>query len=498
MLYLRNQPVDIARYLPAFLQSDKRFQSLLQACSTEHEKYRLFLDELSNQFYVETATWGLSDWERILALKPAPSDSYEQRRNRILLYLQSRQTSTVEFLSRLSSRYVYGGSAKIVERNEQNAFYVRIDGDMKGLRVDRHGMHEGLDLYKPAHLAYSIVVFPERRIFLNRAGPVQIRTIPAKTWTTQEPYTVFRHGLNAAGPIEIAEHTVTTTTQHKAYQFKGSTLNGGIHLNGGGKYSVGEYDAGRDVTESWQIFSFAELPTLNGRLRLNAAPKTTRSRTYHVADWRSRITQRSDTLNHGGGAWKTWSTSSSKTTQERRFRLPFYTLNKCGTKTTTREDVGYDTEITETLFSGARLNGSPSQKKSTTVTDTQTQTYRVFIGGRLNGSGQRLMLNSAASQTRSMTRKTSKTTVRGLFSRNLLCGKLKFNDCQHESVTRTVHVPVWRDVVHRHGAALLNDAQHETHSKTITHTVPSRQEKYFDPKHGTLLNSHAVLGYMTL
>ena len=498
MLYLRNQPVDIARYLPSFLQSDKRFQSLLQACSTEHEKYRLFLDELSNQFYVETATWGLSDWERILALKPAPSDSYEQRRNRILLYLQSRQTSTVDFLRRLSSRYVYGGAAKIVERNEQSAFYVRIDGDIKGLRVDRYGMHEGIDLYKPAHLAYSIVVFPERRVFLNRAGPVQIRTIPAKIWTTQELYTLFRQGLNTAGPVEIVEHTATTTTQHRAYQFSGSTLNSQLRLNGGGKYSVDEYDAGRDVTESWQIFSFARRPTLNGRMRLNAAPKTTRSRTYHVADWRSRITQRGDTLNHGGGAWKTWSTSSSKTTHEHRFRSPFYTLNKCGVRTTTREDVGYDKEITETLFSGSQLNGSPSRQESTTTTATQVQTYQVFVGGLLNGSSQRLMLNSTASQTRSATKKTSKTIVRGLFSGNLLCGKLKLNDCQHESVTRTVHVPVWRDVVHRHGAALLNDAQHETRSKTITHTIPARQEKYFDPKRGTLLNSHAVLGYMTL
>lgn len=498
MLYLRNQPVDIARYLPPFLQSDKRFQSLLQACSTEHEKYRLFLDELSNQFYVETATWGLSDWERILALKPAPSDSYEQRRNRILLYLQSRQTSTVDFLSRLSSRYVYGGSAKIVERNEQNAFYVRIDGDIKGLRVDRYGMHEGIDLYKPAHLAYSIVVFPERRVFLNRAGPVQIRTIPARTWTTQEPYTTFRQGLNTAGPVEIVEHTATTTTQHRAYRFSGSTLNGRLHFNGGGKYSVDEYDAGRDVTESWQIFSFAKLPTLNGRARLNAAPKTTRSRTYHVADWRSRITQRGDTLNHGGGAWKTWVTSSSKTTHEHRFRSPFYTLNRCGARTVTREDVGYDKEITEVLFSGARLNGSPSRRESTTATATQVQTYQVFVGGLLNGSSQQLMLNSTASQTRSTTKKTSKTIVRGLFSGNLLCGKLKLNDCQHESITRTVHVPVWRDVVHRHGAALLNGAQHETRNKVITHTIPAKQEKYFDPKRGTLLNSHAVLGYMTL
>lgn len=498
MGWLRDEKVDISKYLPEFVRGDPVLGQTLAIESKEHERQRLEIRDLLAQAFVDTATWGLYDWERILGLKPDAGDSYDQRRNRILLYLQGRQISTVDFLGKLASRYLRNGSAEIVERNEQNAFFVRVNGDLDKVQVDRKGMHEGLDLYKPAHLAYSIVVSPERRTFLNRAGPVQIRTIPASTWTTQEPYTVFRHGLNAAGPIEIAEHTVTTTTQHRAYRFNGSILNGGLHLNGGGKYSVGEYDAGRDVTESWQIFSFTELPTLNGRMRLNAALKTTRSRTCHVTDWRSRITQRSDTLNRGGGAWKIWSTSSSKTTQERRFRLPFYTLNKCGMKTTTREDVGYDKEITETLFSGAQLNGSPLRWESTTVTDTQVQTYRVFVGGLLNGSGQRLMLNSAASQTRSMTRKTSKTTVRGLFSRNLLCGKLKLNDCRHESVTRTVHVPVWRDVVHRHGAALLNDAKHQTHSKTITHTVPSRQEKYFDPKHGTLLNSHAVLGYMTL
>ena len=87
MLYLRNQTSNLARYLPQFLQEDEHFKATLAACSTEHEKYRLLIDEITNQFYIETATWGLGDWERILDLKPDVDDDYEQRRNRILLKL---------------------------------------------------------------------------------------------------------------------------------------------------------------------------------------------------------------------------------------------------------------------------------------------------------------------------------------------------------------------------------------------------------------------------
>ena len=60
MYFLRNLPADISRYLPQFLQTDEHFKGLLSACSTEHEKYRLLLDELSNQLYVQTATWRCS------------------------------------------------------------------------------------------------------------------------------------------------------------------------------------------------------------------------------------------------------------------------------------------------------------------------------------------------------------------------------------------------------------------------------------------------------
>lgn len=152
MLYLRNQPPNLARYLPQFLQEDEHFKATLAACSTKHEEYRLLLDEITNQFYVETATWGLSDWERILGLKPDAGDSYEQRRNRILLKLQGRQVSTLDFMARLCARYTVDKAAEIEEHNEENRFRVYLHGGTS----DLPGLREALETYKPAHLGYDI------------------------------------------------------------------------------------------------------------------------------------------------------------------------------------------------------------------------------------------------------------------------------------------------------------------------------------------------------
>ena len=152
MLYLRNQSPNLARYLPRFLQEDEHFKATLAACSTEHEKYRLLLDEITNQFYIETATWGLADWERILDLKPDAGDNYEQRRNRILLKLQGRQVSTLDFMARLCARYTVDKAAEIEEHNEENRFRVYLHGGVS----DLPGLRGALETYKPAHLAYNI------------------------------------------------------------------------------------------------------------------------------------------------------------------------------------------------------------------------------------------------------------------------------------------------------------------------------------------------------
>lgn len=149
--FLRTQPIDISRYLPRFLRKDETFCDLLDTFSWEHEKQRLFLQELGKQFFVPTATWGIRDWERIVDVTPDAGDTYEQRRNRVLLKLNGRQVSTLDFMGQLASRYIDGDGGHIEEHNEKNTFSIVLEGNIK----DKKGLDEALETYKPAHLGYD-------------------------------------------------------------------------------------------------------------------------------------------------------------------------------------------------------------------------------------------------------------------------------------------------------------------------------------------------------
>jgi len=153
-MWLRNNEVNILKYLPEFLQSDMNFKYVANTCSAEHEKIREALQDVFNQFFIKTATWGLARYERILGITQKPTDDYQARRNRILLRYQSTQTSTIDFLQLLLKRYVDVDTAvKVTEDNSRYRFTVQVAGNNI---VNFDGMFEALNLYKPAHLAMQI------------------------------------------------------------------------------------------------------------------------------------------------------------------------------------------------------------------------------------------------------------------------------------------------------------------------------------------------------
>lgn len=150
-IFLRTVPVNLLRYLPKELAKDITFKNTLNICSNQHEKMRLKLMDIARQFFVSTATWGLDDWERVLAIPTVWSESYEVRRNRILLKLQGCQTSTRDFMNQLISRYVkVNGENYIKEINEKYSFQIVLGGEVK----DYKGLFEAINLYKPAHLGH--------------------------------------------------------------------------------------------------------------------------------------------------------------------------------------------------------------------------------------------------------------------------------------------------------------------------------------------------------
>lgn len=148
---LRTYPVDVLRYLPKFLKQDPSFKATQDSLSVEHEKLRLLIIDLCKQLFVESATWGLDDWERVYGITRDLDASYEQRRQAILTKIQGTTTITREQLETLINFVVPTKDAHVVENTAPNQFKVTLDTIVAIDEVRRV-----VNDYKPAHLTYLV------------------------------------------------------------------------------------------------------------------------------------------------------------------------------------------------------------------------------------------------------------------------------------------------------------------------------------------------------
>lgn len=153
MLFLRDTPVDVLRYLPDFLAEDMAFKNVQDGLSKEHEQFRLRLAKLADQLFIPTAgEIGISSWERVIGLIPKVDAGLEARRRAVLLWLQANSVSTKEFMLNLIKRYyAKEASVKLDEHNEEYYFSItsnKFPDDLQGLTA-------AIEMYKPAHLGYE-------------------------------------------------------------------------------------------------------------------------------------------------------------------------------------------------------------------------------------------------------------------------------------------------------------------------------------------------------
>lgn len=152
----KHDDIDLEKYLPEFIRKDPTIGTVLTVESKEHKVQAKVLDDVFDQLFIDSATWGLERYERILGLTPKATDDYAQRRNRILLYLQQKVTTTKEFLRKLASRYVTEDSTiQVIEDNPHYSFRITDDAG-KILYFD--DLWDAVETYKPAHLGWRFVI----------------------------------------------------------------------------------------------------------------------------------------------------------------------------------------------------------------------------------------------------------------------------------------------------------------------------------------------------
>lgn len=179
--FLRNTPVDLSRYLPAFLFRDTSFSDTLNTLSYEHEAQRLTLTDAAQQAFVKTATWGLDDWEEFVGLEHNPVDTVQTRRNKILMKLAGADSVTVPFLTRLVNLYVADSQAVVIDHPDTYSIEILYHG---GQIMNYAKLRDAVNIYIPAHIGYKLVTITQADLSYHGAGTVQIYAKQSVDMTT--------------------------------------------------------------------------------------------------------------------------------------------------------------------------------------------------------------------------------------------------------------------------------------------------------------------------
>jgi uncharacterized protein YmfQ (DUF2313 family) len=148
-------PPDLMAYLPAYWQGIRDMVELQTTLAEELGISIASAADLAKQFYVSTATWGLSYWEQEFGLATDPSMSYEWRREIIIAKMRGHGTVTKQMLIGVASAFS-GGEVDVIEYPAEYRFVIQFIGVL-GVPANLTGFMAMLEQIKPAHLSYSFL-----------------------------------------------------------------------------------------------------------------------------------------------------------------------------------------------------------------------------------------------------------------------------------------------------------------------------------------------------
>lgn len=138
--------------LPKFYRDSTIVDEIIKAQSTEFISLSASFAELLAQFYVETSTYMLPEWEKIYGIASDTTLDDGQRKSRVIAMMRGVGTVTTDVLKDIVSSYENG----IIEVYEHNSTY-----EIEVKFVSTKGIPKKLDLIEstlrvfiPAHLAF--------------------------------------------------------------------------------------------------------------------------------------------------------------------------------------------------------------------------------------------------------------------------------------------------------------------------------------------------------
>ena len=110
------------------------------------------VDNVLNQFYVDSATYGLDYWERMLGISKNNFD-IDTRRENIKAKMRSRGTTSIEVIKNICEAYS-NGIVEIIVNHSDYSFEINFIGSI-GVPKAFAELDKTVNEIKPCHLAHS-------------------------------------------------------------------------------------------------------------------------------------------------------------------------------------------------------------------------------------------------------------------------------------------------------------------------------------------------------
>lgn len=135
-------------YLPPYERNSKVFQEILQTEEIEFDNLNLDIEDLEKQLNIDTATWGLSIYEKELGIKTNLTKSLDERRS--VIKSKWRGTGKVDkaLIKTVVDAYTNGG----VDVNFDGKIRIKFN-DVKGTPPNLEDAKRAIEDISPAHLA---------------------------------------------------------------------------------------------------------------------------------------------------------------------------------------------------------------------------------------------------------------------------------------------------------------------------------------------------------
>lgn len=140
---------------PTYYLASLEMCDLQQAMQPEITALQEYQEDVIDQLCVETATWGLSSWEKALGIPVDESKTLDFRRSRIRAKLRGNGVTTVAMIQSVAESYS-NGSVFVTEYPEQYKLEIKFVGTL-GIPPNMDDLTQTLRDILPAHLEWAYV-----------------------------------------------------------------------------------------------------------------------------------------------------------------------------------------------------------------------------------------------------------------------------------------------------------------------------------------------------